>query len=72
MYCYTEARNSTDGVPPRSIKPSSPPSACPPVPTPSLKLRYDLRKMKAHSLLERIGRSYRYRLSDKGAKAALI
>ena len=35
-------------------------------------LRYDLRKMKAHGLLERIGRSYRYRLSDKGAKAALM
>ena len=35
-------------------------------------LRYDLRKMKAHGLLERIGRSYRYRLSDKGLKAALL
>jgi hypothetical protein len=35
-------------------------------------LRYDLRKMKAHGLLERMGRSYRYRLSDKGIKAALI
>ena len=35
-------------------------------------LRYDLRKMKAHSLLERIGRSYRYRLTDKGIKAALM
>src|SRR5205814_3922005 len=35
-------------------------------------LRYDLRKMKAHGLLERIGRSYRYRLSGKGAKAALM
>jgi len=35
-------------------------------------LRYDLRKMKAHGLLERIGRSYRYRLSDKGSKAALM
>ena len=35
-------------------------------------LRYDLRKMKAHGLLERIGRSYRYRLSDKGIKAALM
>lgn len=35
-------------------------------------LRYDLRKMKAHGLLERIGRSYRYRLSDKGTKAALM
>ena len=35
-------------------------------------LRYDLRKMKAHGLLERIGRSYRYRLSDKSIKAALM
>ncbi len=35
-------------------------------------LRYDLRKMKAHGLLERIGRSYRYRLTDKGTKTALI
>ena len=35
-------------------------------------LRYDLRKMKAHFLLERIGRSYAYRLCDKGVKAALM
>ena len=35
-------------------------------------LRYDLRKMKAHGLLERIGRSYRYRLTDKGTKSALM
>jgi hypothetical protein len=35
-------------------------------------LRYDLRKMKAHGLLERIGKGYRYRLSDKGAKASLM
>ena len=35
-------------------------------------LRYDLRKMKAHRLLQRIGRSYRYRLTDKGVKAALM
>ena len=35
-------------------------------------LRYDLRKLKAHGLLERIGRGYRYRLTDKGAKAALM
>ena len=35
-------------------------------------LRYDLRKLKAHRLLARIGRSYRYRLSDKGVKAALM
>jgi hypothetical protein len=31
-------------------------------------LRYDMRKMKAHGLLERIGRGYRYRLTDKGTK----
>ena len=35
-------------------------------------LRYDLRKMKAHGLLQRIGRGYRYRLTDKGTKAALM
>jgi hypothetical protein len=35
-------------------------------------LRYDLRKMKAHGLLERMGRSYVYRLNDKGTKAALM
>jgi hypothetical protein len=35
-------------------------------------LRYDLRKMKAHGLLERIGHSYLYRLSVKGIRAALM
>ena len=35
-------------------------------------LRYDLRKMKAHGLLERNGRRYLYRLTDKGTKAALM
>jgi hypothetical protein len=35
-------------------------------------LRYDLRKMKAHGLLERIGQRYLYRLTDKGTKAALM
>jgi hypothetical protein len=35
-------------------------------------LRYDLRKMKAHGLVERIGRNYRYHLADKGTKAALM
>jgi hypothetical protein len=28
--------------------------------------------MKAHDLLERIGQGYRYRLTDKGTKAALL
>jgi hypothetical protein len=35
-------------------------------------LRYDLRKMKAHGLLERDGRRYAYRLTEKGTRAALL
>ena len=35
-------------------------------------LRYDLRKLKAHGLLERDGKRYAYRLTDKGLKAALL
>lgn len=35
-------------------------------------LRYDMRKMKAHGLLEREGRRYLYRLTDKGLKVALM
>jgi hypothetical protein len=34
-------------------------------------LRYDLRKMKAHGLLERDGKRYAYRLTNRGAKVAL-
>ena len=35
-------------------------------------LRYDLRKMKGHGLLERDGKRYAYRLSNKGTKVALM
>jgi hypothetical protein len=35
-------------------------------------LRYDLRKLKAHGLLERIGRAYCYRFTDTGVQAALL
>ncbi len=35
-------------------------------------LRYDLRKMKAHGLIERLGRQYRYRLTDKGTRVCLL
>jgi hypothetical protein len=31
-------------------------------------LRYDLRKLKAHGLIERQGRSYRYNLTERGRK----
>jgi hypothetical protein len=35
-------------------------------------LRYDLRKMKAHGLVERDGKRYSYRLSAKGNKVSLL
>jgi len=35
-------------------------------------LRYDLRKLKAHALLERDGSRYAYRLTDKGNRVALM
>lgn len=35
-------------------------------------LRYDLRKLRAHGLIERLTGSHRYRLSSKGQKVALL
>jgi hypothetical protein len=35
-------------------------------------LRYDLRKLKAHGLLQREGRAYSYRLTEKGTKVATM
>jgi hypothetical protein len=35
-------------------------------------LRYDVRKLRAHSLLAREGRTYAYRLTDKGIKVAAM
>jgi hypothetical protein len=35
-------------------------------------LRYDLRKLKAHGLLARDGKRYVYRLTEKGAKVAIL
>ena len=35
-------------------------------------LRYDVRKLRAHGLLEREGRSYAYRLTPKGVKVAAM
>jgi hypothetical protein len=35
-------------------------------------LRYDLRKMRAHGLLQRDARHYAYRLTDKGVKIAVL
>jgi len=36
------------------------------------RLRYDLRKMRAHGLLERDGQRYAYRLTDQGVKVAVL
>lgn len=35
-------------------------------------LRYDLRKMKGHGLLERVGKHYAYRLTEKGTRVAAM
>ena len=35
-------------------------------------LRYDLRKLRAHALIERDGKRYAYRLTDKGVKVAMV
>jgi len=35
-------------------------------------LRYDLRKLKAHGLLQRDGKRYVYRLTEKGVQVALL
>lgn len=35
-------------------------------------LRYDLRKLRAHGLVERDGYRYAYRLTDKGLRVALL
>src|SRR6202044_2292336 len=35
-------------------------------------LRYDLRKLKAHTLLERDGSRYAYRLTEKGIRAPVM
>jgi hypothetical protein len=35
-------------------------------------LRYDLRKLKAHGLLERLGHSYAYRLTDNGIRVGAL
>jgi len=35
-------------------------------------LRYDLRKLKAHGLLQREGRTYCYRLTGKGTKVSTL
>lgn len=35
-------------------------------------LRYDMRKMKAHGLVQRHGKQYSYRLTEKGVKVSLM
>jgi len=35
-------------------------------------LRYDLRKIKGHGLLERVGKHYAYRLTEKGTRVGAL
>ncbi|HXG95244.1 MAG TPA: hypothetical protein VNN73_23105 [Blastocatellia bacterium] len=35
-------------------------------------LSYDLRKLKGHGLAERVGKRYRYRLTEKGQRVAVL
>ena len=35
-------------------------------------IRYDLRKLKAHGMIERAGKTYSYRLSEQGQRTALL
>jgi hypothetical protein len=35
-------------------------------------LRYDVRKLKAHGVLERLGRTYAYRLTEKGIQVGAL
>ena len=65
-------QNLAAGASRRFTKPSSPPSTSRPKTTPSPQLRYDLRKMKAHGLVERDGKRYAYGLTAKGNQTALL
>ena len=35
-------------------------------------LRYDLRKLRLHGLIERVPKSYAYRFTDKGTKLSIL
>ena len=64
---------SAAGPPNRSTTPSSPPSTFPTDSAYGLnQLRYDLRKLKGHGLLQRDGSRYAYRLTPKGVQVALL
>jgi hypothetical protein len=65
-------RNWALGVPPRSRKPFGPLLLFPRRPTPSINSATDLRKLKGHGLLERVGKSYSYRPTEKGIRVAAM
>jgi hypothetical protein len=70
--CCTAATPSAAGPPNRFTRPSSPHSSFPPGLYGLNQLRYDLRKLKGHGLLQRDGRRYAYRLTAKGVDVALL
>ena len=63
---------SAAGPPSKSTTPSSPPSIFPDTAYRLNQLRYDLRKLKGHGLLQRDGSRYAYRLTPKGVQVALL
>jgi hypothetical protein len=63
---------SAGGSPGKSIAPSSPTFDLSEKTYGLNQLRYDLRKLKAHGLIERDGSRYAYRLTQKGIQVALL
>src|ERR1700736_986519 len=63
---------SAAGAPGKFIKSFSRASNCPKKAYGLNQLRYDLRKLKGHDLLERDGSRYAYRLTSKGFQVALL
>jgi hypothetical protein len=66
------ALTSAVGPPSKSIGPSLPPYILSERAYGLNQLRYDLRKLKGHGLIERDGSSYAYRLTTKGVQVALL
>ena len=65
-------RNSPAGAPPTCTAPCSRLSGVTPDAYSLTQLRYDVRELRAHGLLEREGRTYSYRLTAKGVKVAAL
>jgi hypothetical protein len=65
-------RSWPGGEPPTSAAPCAEAFGVPAERYSLTQVRYDLRKLKTHGLLERIGASYAYRLTGKGIRAGAM